>query len=181
MRAWTCLDEERPESSGPEDDHPPDYHLPHTEHLGRVPHLARQALCYPPAGQSERLDIVQHQPEVGVEGGDNGGRDEPDGTGEIVEPLGLKGNGHGCESGLDKIAIRIKWIVCPSSRQTCSIFLLLGCDAGTHLKVMIPPSREAISVGTLFKELKMAMMGIYVWSSIMLKSKRIARIGRAED
>jgi hypothetical protein len=33
---------------------------------------------------------------------------------------------------------------------------------------MIPPSREAISVGTLFNELKMAMMGIYVWGSMIL-------------
>lgn len=117
MRARTCLDEERPESSGPEDDHPTDDHLPYTEHLGRVPHLARQTLCYPPAGQSERLDVVQHQPEVGVEGGDDGGRDEANGAGEIVEPLGLKGNGHRGESSLDEIAIGITWVVCPSNRQ----------------------------------------------------------------
>lgn len=162
MRAWTCLDEERSESSGPEDDHPPNDHLPHTEHLGRIPHLARQALCYPPTGQSERLDVVEHQPEVGVEGGDDGGRDEPDGTGEIVEPLSLEGNGHRGESGLDEVAIGTTLFTMTISLSDSLSRALVDCDTGTHLKVMIPPSREAISVGTLFNELKMAMMGFCV-------------------
>ena len=89
----THLDEEGSESSGPEDDHPTDDHLPHAEHFYGVPHLARQPLCDPPARQSERLGVVQHQPKVGVERGDDGRRDETEGSSEIIEPVGLEGDG----------------------------------------------------------------------------------------
>jgi len=98
------LDEERTETSSPKDDHTSNHHLSNTEHLDGVPHLRPQTLRDPAAGQTKRLGVVPHQPKVGVKGGEDGGRDESDGSGEIVELLRLERDGNGRECRLDEVA-----------------------------------------------------------------------------
>ena len=67
-------------------------------------HLRPQTLRDPAAGQTKRLGVVPHQPKVGVKGGEDGGRDESDGSGEIVELLRLERDGNGRECRLDEVA-----------------------------------------------------------------------------